>query len=93
MEIIDKRKIEDYKSLLEKYKREDFISERNENEISIEQEIAKELKDNRLARDIAIKHDNIKKLSKLDSHNVDYNNYLRRAKKALQDIIIIAEKD
>lgn len=93
MEIIDKRKIEDYKSLLEKYKREDFISERNENEISIEQEIAKELKDNRLARDIAIKYGNIKKLSKLDSHNVDYNNYLRRAKKALQDIIIIAEKN
>ena len=93
MEMIYKEKLDDYKLLLEKYNQEDFESERNKNEAAIEEEIARELKDNKLAREIIANYNNIKKLSKLDSLNPDYTNYLRRAKKALQDIIAIAEKD
>lgn len=93
IELIYKEKLADYKLLLEKYKQEDFESKQNANEAAIEVEIARELKDNKLAREITTDYNNIKKLSELDAHNADYNNYLRRAKKALQDIIIIAEKD
>lgn len=93
IELIYKEKLADYKLLLEKYKQEDFGSKRNANETAIEVEIARELKDNKLAREITTDYNNIKKLSELDAHNADYNNYLRRAKKALQDIITIAEKD
>ena len=93
IELIYKEKLADYKLLLEKYKQEDFESKRNANEAAIEVEIARELKDNKLAREITTDYNNIKKLSELDAHNADYNNYLRRAKKELQDIITIAEKD
>lgn len=93
IELIYKEKLDDYKLLLEKYNQEDFETKRNKNEVAIEVEIARELKDNKLAREITANYNNIKKLSKLDSHNADYNNYLRRTKKALQDIISIAEKD